>query len=202
MSLNCADPHCKDPGHSSERDNYVLDILCSVVESSHTVIPIGRRRKPGKAGHVSGCVPGWDKEVQPFKEEARLFHSLWLSAGRPNRGDLYTAMRKSRNLYHYAVRRTKRLRDLHRAKKLCEASLVDDMELIKEMRKVKKGCDVVTELPDIVGGVEGEENIVEYQPSGEGGARSPPATPHRLQNPKWPPGGPKMADGVWKGVYP
>merc|ERR1711923_62259 len=22
------------------------------------------------------------------------------------------------------------------------------------------------------------------------------------QNPKWPPGGPKMADGVWKGVYP
>ena len=25
--------------------------------------------------------------------------------------------------------------------------------------------------------------------------------PHRLQNPKWPPGGPKMADGDWKGVY-
>ena len=23
-----------------------------------------------------------------------------------------------------------------------------------------------------------------------------------LKNPKWPPGGPKMADGVWKGVYP
>ena len=23
----------------------------------------------------------------------------------------------------------------------------------------------------------------------------------RLQNPKWPPGGPKMAEGVWKGVY-
>ena len=40
-------------------------------------------------------------------------------------------------------------------------------------------------------------NSAEYQPSGEGGTRSPPATPHRLQNPKWPPGGPKMADGVW-----
>ena len=44
--------------------------------------------------------------------------------------------------------------------------------------------------------------LMKYQPSGEGGARSPPATPHRLQNPKWPPGGPKMAEGVWKGVYP
>ena len=43
------------------------------------------------------------------------------------------------------------------------------------------------------------QDICEY---GEGGTRSPPATPHRLQNPKWPPGGPKMADGVWKGVYP
>ena len=35
---------------------------------------------------------------------------------------------------------------------------------------------------------------------GEGGALSLPATLHRLQNPKWPPGGPKMTDGVWKGV--
>ena len=39
-----------------------------------------------------------------------------------------------------------------------------------------------------------------YQPSGAGGTRSPPATAHRLQNPKWPPGGPEMADGVRKGV--
>ena len=42
--------------------------------------------------------------------------------------------------------------------------------------------------------------VSKYQPSGEGGTRSPPATPHCLQNPKWPPGGPKMANGVWKGV--
>ena len=34
------------------------------------------------------------------------------------------------------------------------------------------------------------ENLGEkYRPSGEGGTRSLPATPHRLQNPKWPPGG-------------
>ena len=42
----------------------------------------------------------------------------------------------------------------------------------------------------------------QYQPSGEGGTRSPPATPQSLQIPKWPTGGPKMADGVWKGAYP
>ena len=37
---------------------------------------------------------------------------------------------------------------------------------------------------------------VKYQPSGAGGTRSPPATLHRL------PVGLKMADGVWKGIYP
>ena len=41
--------------------------------------------------------------------------------------------------------------------------------------------------------------VFKYQPSGAGGTRSPPATPHRLQNLKWPPVGPKMADGVWTG---
>ena len=46
------------------------------------------------------------------------------------------------------------------------------------------------------------ENKDKYQPSGTWGTRSPPATPHHLQNSKWPPGGPKMADGVWKGVQP
>ena len=59
---------------------------------------------------------------------------------------------------------------------------------------------LTNKVTDIVTNIEEE-----YQPSGEGGARSLPATPNRLQrlqNPKWPPGGPKMADGVWKGVYP
>ena len=45
-------------------------------------------------------------------------------------------------------------------------------------------------------------SIKEYQPSATGGTRSLTATPHRLQNPKWPLGGPKMANRVCKGVYP
>ena len=32
----------------------------------------------------------------------------------------------------------------------------------------------------------------EYQPSGAGGTRSPPAMPYRLLNPKWLTGGPKL----------
>ena len=58
-------------------------------------------------------------------------------------------MRRFRNQYHYAVRRTRRSRDLQRAKKLFEASLEGDMQLIEEMKIVKKGCSVAAELPDL-----------------------------------------------------
>ena len=41
-----------------------------------------------------------------------------------------------------------------------------------------------------------------YQPSGAGGTRSPPATPHHLLHQKWSPEGPKIADGAGKGSNP
>ena len=138
VSMSCEDPHCRDPAHSTERDSHMLDMLCSVIESSHSVIPLAGGQRAGsgtgRSDFTSGCVPGWKEEVEPFQEDARFWHSLWLSAGKPNRGDFYTAMRRSRNQYHYAVRRTRRSRDLQRAKKLFEASLEGDMQLIKEMK--------------------------------------------------------------------
>ena len=61
--------------------------------------------------------------------------------------------------------------------------------------------DLINKDPFLATNCKYRESFLEkYQPSGAGGTRSPPATPHRPQNPKWPPGGPKMADVVWKGV--
>ena len=58
-SLHCSDPLCRDISHSTERDTHVLDILCNVVESSHTKLPLagGRRAVPGRSG---GNIPGWN----------------------------------------------------------------------------------------------------------------------------------------------
>ena len=39
--------------------------------------------------------------------------------------------------------------------------------------------------------------LLEYHPSCAGGTRSPPAMLNRLKNPKWPLGGPKLANGVY-----
>ena len=43
-SLSCVDPQCGDPAHSQDRDSVMFDILCSVVESSHTVVPLAGGR--------------------------------------------------------------------------------------------------------------------------------------------------------------
>ena len=161
-SLSCVDPKCGDPAHTEDRDSLMLDVLCSVVESSHTVIPLAGGSRGGgqnKSGLTSGCVPGWEEEVKSFQEEARFWHAAWQSNGRPNRGDLHTAMARSRNQYHYAVRRASKSVEQHKAKSLFQAALAGDMDLIKEMKNVKSGCRANTELPDNVGGAEGEEEI-------------------------------------------
>ena len=42
-----------------------------------------------------------------------------------------------------------------------EASFTSDMELLKEMRKLKAGDVGIAELPDNVAGADGEDEIVE-----------------------------------------
>ena len=61
-----------------------------------------------------------------------------MSAGRPSTGALHSVMARTRNLYHYAVRKVKKMADSIRAQKLFEASQSGDMDLLKEMKKLKK----------------------------------------------------------------
>ena len=70
-------------------------------------------------------------------------------------------MTKSRNQYHYAVRRGKLKENLVRATKLFEASVTEETDLLKEMKKIKLGGKHTADLPENVAGANGEEEIVE-----------------------------------------
>ena len=142
----------------------MLDILCALVETTHTALPLagGRRATAGvKAGPPSGRIPGWREEVEPHREEARFWFNVWVSAGRPNKGELYHIMCRTRNIYHYAVRKTKRRSQYFKAQKLFEASLSGDMDLLKEMKNIKGGNKLMQDLPDVVEGECGEDQIVD-----------------------------------------
>ena len=76
-------------------------------------------------------------EVEPYKKDAIFWHSVWQSAGRPNRGVLRDIMAKTRNQYHYSIRRVKKMSGEIKARKLLEASETGSVELLKEMKNIK-----------------------------------------------------------------
>ena len=140
----------------------VLDMLVNLIVASHTNIPIvgGKTVKIG-AGGQSGCIPGWREEVVPYQEDARFWHSIWSSAGKPNQGVLHSIMARTRNRFHYAVRRARKSADLVRAKKLFEASEAGCQDLLQEMKTIRNGGkSSCSDLPDNVAGANGEEEIV------------------------------------------
>ena len=157
LSLNCQDVHCQRSEHSVDRDNMVVDILTAVVETSYTALPL-YGSKGGGRGNKS--VPGWVADVRPFQEDARYWHGIWVQEGKPRGNWLHGLMIKKRSQYHYAVRRAKGKADLCRAEHLFEASLLGDCNLLSEMKKIRCGSsDKRADLPDIVGGAHGEEQI-------------------------------------------
>ena len=118
----------------------------------------GRKKPGGTSGHAQ--VPGWNDEVEPAKQDALLWHFIWKEAGRPNRGTLHDIMSRTRNIYHYAVRKVKRRAKHIKAVKLFEAAEAGDIELLKEMKRIRGGRNV-SELPEQVAGADGEHEIVD-----------------------------------------
>ena len=86
--LHCEDLQCKESQHTELRDSHILDLLSAIIEASHVTLPmyggcwVGEKR-PGVN------VPGWSREVKPYKDDSMYWGNLWKSAGRPNSGWLH-----------------------------------------------------------------------------------------------------------------
>ena len=165
-SIMCEDVHCKSESHSKERDKYLLDIMSSVIECSHVCIPLTKKQNltssdPSKSCPVHRALPGWKEDIKPLREDSLFWHAVWLSSGRP-RGALQSVMAWSRNKYHYADRKAKRLADSIRATELQEAAAMGDFQLLQEMKKslgnTKDGSSI---MPESLEGEVSEDGIVD-----------------------------------------
>ena len=154
-----SDNKCCDKSHTAVRDDFVLDMLNCVIESSHATIPMVSGR-PGSVRPDSGLMPGWKEEVAPAQKDSVFWHAVWRSAGRPSGGELYNVMRSTRAKYHTAIRRVRRAADQIKAQKLFEASLDGGVNLINEMKK-SHGGKHSPELPENVAGANGPEEVCE-----------------------------------------
>ena len=160
-SLECEDLHCKDCIHSEVRDSHMLDLLTAIIEASHAALPayggcwVGEKR-PGVS------IPGWSKVVKPHRDDSLYWGNLWRQNGRPTTGWIHDMYVEARRQYHHAVLRVKRQRKEHQAEELLLAAMEGDIQLLKEMKKIKKGRSTgSSELADTVGGAVGEQDIAE-----------------------------------------
>ena len=157
--LRCVDPHCQNKTHSEAGDRFLLDIVTAMVETSHQTIPMSGGG-PGGSGRASrGGLPGWSQEGEPYRLESLRCHKLWQELGRPSTGHIHQAMVKSRTQYNHAIRRIRRLEQQIRSKNLLDAAMAGDMNLLKEMKKVRSNGSA--DLPQSVEGVESEDAIAE-----------------------------------------
>ena len=108
-SIFCADVHCDDQQHRADRDSHVLEVLTSMIESSHRAIPL---TKKARSGNSSSRIPGWNEHVEPFRQDSLFWFSVRMSAGKPNSGQLFQLMCWSHNKYHYAIKKLKKKADI------------------------------------------------------------------------------------------
>ena len=149
--LGCTNNHCVDANHREDIDMYAFDIMDSISVCVENNIPFSRPvTKPP--------VPGWSSYVTPFRDDAAFWFSVWKSAGKPENCVLHDIMKRTRNKYHYSIRKVRKHESLIRKENFmddCASGKINNiLKNIKSSRKINN-----TQPTSTVDGVTGRENI-------------------------------------------
>ena len=156
-SIDCRNPTCDLHEHREDSDNYIENILGAISSSAEESLAWSSGGSSGKP--PGNRTPGWNEEVKPFRERARFWFSVWLSAGKPLNCELHNIMRRTRNVFHYQVKKCKKAKDQIVKERLLSAVLdpTSDVDLFKEIKNLRKA------KAPIANKIDGEtENIEEH----------------------------------------
>ena len=142
--VSCRDVHCTDPNHIADINDYTLTILGAMDDTIKTLAVTKEGIK-----NRSKVIPGWNDLVKPFKDEALFWHSIWLSAGKPLNTNLHAIMKRTRNVYHYHIRKCRRSQETVKKNKLLDACVNGGGEIFTELKKMRR---VKSRLPDRMDG--------------------------------------------------
>ena len=137
-SICCRNPTCDISDHRSDSDGYVEEVLNAISKSAEESLSWSSGGTPGKP--PGNRTPGWNAQVRPFRENARFWFSVWLSAGKPLNCELHNIMRRTKNIFHYQVKKCKKAEDQIKKEKLLSAVLDpdSDVDLFKEIKSMRK----------------------------------------------------------------
>ena len=69
-------------------------------------------------------IPGWTILVKESQERANFWNSIWKSAGKPLNTELHKIAKKTKNEYHYQIRKCRKLETFIKNSKLIGGGLV------------------------------------------------------------------------------
>ena len=139
-ALECIDVNCRNHEHSVVRDEFMMDLLFNMVETSFNTILLTSGKSKGINNNnclINKAIPGWKESVEQERNDSIFWHQVWIESNRPNKGVVYDIMKRTRNKYHYAVRKAKKEADNIYARVLLEAAKKGDMDLLEELKKFK-----------------------------------------------------------------
>ena len=102
--LICNDVNCNDPNHLIDIDNVYSSLSESIDKSVKNNIPLSQNNSHEKKYH-DYVISGWNEYVKPFREDAKFWHSIWVSLGKPLNSEVFHIMKRTRNRFHFVVRK-------------------------------------------------------------------------------------------------
>ena len=92
------------------------------------------------AGKKKTVIPGWLEHVKPIRQDMMFWHSVWISAGRPQNTQLHRIYQHLRHQYAYSVRRVKKQENEIRKQKWLNECIEGKVNnILKELRQQRKG---------------------------------------------------------------
>ena len=145
---NCKNVHCKDTNHVTGIDDYTTNIL-EILDNNIKTVTVKRNKTKAR----SKVVPCWNDEAKRFRDDAMFWHGIWKSSGKPLKNSIHHTMKRTRNVYHYAIRKCKKSIELIMKNKLLDACINGKWNIFDEFRTIR---NVKRDFPQTI---EGSNNI-------------------------------------------
>ena len=142
---HCQNSHCSDKIHLSDCDNILYDILQSINHSAIKCFPVTQ-----SGGKMKHGITKWRGEIVPFRDKALFWHSVWQSAGRPLNTDFHKIMEKNRNLYHFQIRKNKKMTEILKRNTLLDACINNNGNIFDIIRKQRQ---TTPSVPGMIDGI-------------------------------------------------
>ena len=148
----CQNVHCENDSHNNECDDLLLSVMEKIKSATDERIPSPKRAiQIGKRSPILR----WNEEIKPFKDNAYFWHSSWQSAGRPLNTELHRIRKKTRNLYHFQIRKNRKMADIIKKNTLLDACVNNNGDIFNEIVNLRRSVPTVPSMiDDVTSGVE------------------------------------------------